>query len=119
MSTESKTRVPLAYVGYWPLPVLLERIKQGNGRTNADFVENCPPHILKASMRAESLGNGTFRVELRWEPCWGLDVKDGNEVHRITAQEMYGEVDTSDWDLHPLYTPIHDPVLDGASPPYR
>lgn len=95
---------PLAYVGHWPLQVLLERIRQGNGRTNANFVDNYAPHMLKASMRAESLGNGTFRVELRWEPCWGLDVKDGNEVHRITAQEIYGEVDTSDHCTHRFTT---------------
>lgn len=59
-----------------------------------------------------------------WQPskplstAWSiLDREGGNEVTRIPHSVIYGEVDVSGWDLHPLHTPIHDPVLDGPTPP--
>jgi hypothetical protein len=111
---ETKTRVPLAYVGYWPGNVIADRVLGANGRLNAKAIEDHEAETLIATLSAKALSIDLWRVELHWRKVSPLVVQDisGNVV--ISTRQLYGTaVDTSEWDLHPLYTPIHDPVLDG------
>jgi hypothetical protein len=104
--TETRTRVPLTYVGWWNRRDAFERVNQ-TGRVNAHEVEGHAPHTLGLSgVTMERIDCDVVRAVVRWTPVGGFDYFDleGGVTGHVSAEVLHGgTVDTSGWGLSPMY----------------
>jgi hypothetical protein len=104
--TETKKRVPLAYVGWWNASH--EDRWRHVGRVNAVEVDGyAPGTLMLGSIDCERIDRDVVRAVVRWHEVGDgfryFDDVDNVVKHVPTEVIQGGTVDTSDWGLQPLF----------------